>query len=451
MSVFTPQEKKKKRSRKRLWITLAVAVVIIGITVASVASKRRDKPIPVTVEKAVRKSITQLVTATGKIQPEVETKIAPEVSGEIVDLPVKEGQAIHKGDLLLRIKPDVYRAQVEAQQAALSGARSAIEQHRAEVTKAEQDLRRVKNLHNQHLVSDQDLNAAQTQYDIAKSALQTSQFDVQRAEGSLRQINDAFSKTTIYSPTSGTISALESRLGERVVGTSQFAGTEVMRIADLSSMEAQVNVNENDVVNVKVGDAAKISVDAYPDRKIDGVVREIASTASTKNAGTQEEVTNFLVKIRVSDHSIQLRPGMSATADIETSTVQNAVAVPIQSVTVRSTESKLSPDELEKQTARQAASEKSDNRADVTNETEEKQKARAQREKLMRVVFIKKGDKVEQRRVETGIADTTHIEIKSGVKPGEEVVSGSYTVVSRRLKDGAKVEIEKQQGQGKSS
>lgn len=450
MSVFTPQEKKKKKSRKRLWITLIAAVVIIAITVASVASKRRDKPIPVTTEKAVRKTITQLVTATGKIQPEVETKIAPEVSGEIVELPVKEGQTVHKGDLLLRIKPDQYRAQVEASQASLSGARSAIEQHRAEVSKAQQDLQRVQNLHKQHLISDQDLTAAQTQYDIAKSALQTSMFDVQRAEGSLRQINDAYSKTTIYSPAEGTISALESRLGERVVGTSQFAGTEVMRIADLGSMEARVNVNENDVVNVKVGDAAKISVDAYPDRKIDGVVREIASTASTKNAGTQEEVTNFEVKITISDHSVQLRPGMSATADIEASTVQNAVAVPIQSVTVRSTDSKLSPDELEKQSARQAAAEKSDNRADVTNETEEKQKARAQRDKLMRVVFIKKGDKVEQRKVETGIADTTHIEIKSGVKPGEEVVSGSYTIISRKLKDGAKVEIEKQ-GQGKSS
>ena len=445
MSVFTPQEK-KKRSRKRLWITLIIAVAVIGMTVASVASKRREKPIMVTTEKAVRKTITELVTATGKIQPEVEVKIAPEVSGEIVELAVKEGQAVHKGQLLLRIKPDQYRAQVESQQAALSGARSAIAQHRAELTKAEQDLKRIQNLHAQHLISDQDLNAAQTQHDIAKSTLATSEFDVQRAEGSLRQINDAFSKTTIYSPAEGTISALESRLGERVVGTSQFAGTEVMRIADLGSMEAQVNVNENDVINVKIGDTAKISVDAYPDRKIEGVVREIASTATTQNAGSQEEVTNFLVKIRISDHSVQLRPGMSATADIESDTVQNAVAVPIQSVTVRSTESKLSPEVLEKQSAKQAASEKTDNRADVTNETEEKQKARAQREKLMRVVFIKKGDKVEQRKVETGIADTTHIEIKKGVQPGEEVVSGSYTIISRRLKDGAKVAIEKQQG-----
>jgi HlyD family secretion protein len=210
-------------------------------------------------------------------------------------------------------------------------------------------------------------------------------------------------------------------------------------------MEAQVNVNENDVINVKVGDHAFISVDAYPDRKIDGVVREIASTATTNNAGTQEEVTNFLVKIRVSDHTVRLRPGMSTTADIETESVANAVVVPIQSVTVRSIDTKLSPEELEKQSSQQAAKEKDQggSGSDVTNEQIEKQKARAEREKLQRVVFVRDGNKVHQRRVETGIADNTYIEIKSGLKPGEEVVSGSYTAVSRRLKEGSLVEIEK--------
>jgi HlyD family secretion protein len=406
--------------------------------------KKKEKPIPVTTEKAFRKTITQIVTATGKIQPEVEVKIAPEVSGEIIDLPVKEGQPVRKGDLLLRIRPDSYRAQVESQQAALSGARAASVQHRAELAKAEQDYRRIKSLYDQHLVSESDRNAAQTQYDIAKAALETSLFDIQRSEGALKQINDALGKTIIHSPSDGTISTLPARLGERVVGTSQFAGTEVMRIADLSSMEAQVNVNENDVVNVKVGDVAKIHVDAYPDRKIAGVVREIASTATTNNLGTQEEVTNFLVKIRVTDRAVTLRPGMSATADIETSTVENAIAVPIQSVTVRSTESNKSPEEQEKARAQSEAQEKGDNRADVTNLTLEKQKEREQREKLQRVVFVKKGDKVEQRKVETGIADTTYVEIKNGVKPGEEIVAGSYTAISRRLKNGSKVAIEKQ-------
>jgi HlyD family secretion protein len=207
-------------------------------------------------------------------------------------------------------------------------------------------------------------------------------------------------------------------------------------------MEARVNVNENDIVNVKVGDVARISVDAYPDRKIAGVVREIASTATTNNAGTQEQVTNFEVKISVVDKSVRLRPGMSTTADIETATVQNAIAVPIQSVTVRSTDSKLSPEEREKQSA-QSVSKDDDNKAEVSNQTLEKQKERELRDKLERVVFIKSGEIVRMQKVETGIADTTFIEIKNGIKPGDEVVSGSYTVISRKLKDGAKVAIEK--------
>jgi len=432
-----------RKSRKKLYIIIGVVVLVAIAITAIVISKKREKPIPVTTDKAVRKTITQLVTATGKIQPEVLVKISPEVSGEIIDLPVKEGQIVRKGDLLLRIKPDSYRAQVQEQEAALSSARQASVQHGAELAKAQSDYHRAQQLFAAKLLAEAERNTAQTNYDIAKAALQSSLFEIQRAEGGLKQIREALSKTIILSPANGAITSLTSRLGERVVGTSQFAGTEVMRIADLGNMEAQVNVNENDVVNVKVGDAARISVDSYPDRKIAGVVREIASTASTNNAGTQEEVTNFLVKISVSDHSVKLRPGMSATADVETETVQDVVAVPIQSVTVRSTETTLSPEELEKQTAQRNEREKSDNRADVTNETLEKQKARAEKEKLQRVVFVKKGDTVTMRKVETGISDSTDIQIRSGIQPGEEVVSGSYTAISRRLKEGAKVEIEK--------
>src|SRR5258708_5180052 len=432
-----------KRSRKKLIILRIIAVVIVTTVVGAVASRKREKPIEVTTEKAVRRSITQLVTATGKIQPEVLVKISPEVSGEIIELPVKEGQIVQKGQLLLRIKPDTYRAQVEESEAALSGARSASTERRTQLEKSRLDYERAQHLFEQRVTAETDRKAAQTNYEVAQAALQSSQFDIQRAEGALRQIRESLSKTTIVAPSSGAITTLNSRLGERVVGTSQFAGTNVMSIADLSVMEAQVNVNENDVINVKVGDHARISVDAYPDRKINGTVREIASTATTQNAGTQEEVTNFLVKIRVDDHDVRLRPGMSTTADIETDTVANAVAVPIQAVTVRATDSKLSPEELEKQSSQKAAQEKSGSDTNVTNEQLEKQKARAAKEKLMRVVFVRDGKKVHQRRVETGIADNTYIEIKNGLKPGEEVVSGSYTAVSRRLKEGAVVEIEK--------
>jgi HlyD family secretion protein len=431
------------KNKKRLFLLTGAAVVIVLLVGGMVASRKREKPIPVTTDKAFRKNITEIVTATGKIQPEVEVKIAPEVSGEIIDIPVKEGQTVQKGQLLLRIKPDSYKAQVEAQQAALSAARSASVRNRAELAKAENDYNRARHLFEQRLLSEADRNTAQTNYDIAKAALESSLFEIQRAEGALRQINETLSKTTIYSPADGTVSSLPARVGERVVGTSQFAGTEVMHIADLNNMEALVNVNENDIVNVKLADVVRISVDAYPDRKIDGVVREIASTALTKNTGTQEEVTNFEVKIRIADRSVRLRPGMSATADIETATVQNVVAVPIQSVTVRSTESKLSPEEREKQSAQAAARDSSDNRAQATNEMLEKQKAREAREKLQRVVFIKNGDRVRMQKVDTGIADNTYIEIRKGVKPGDEVVSGSYTAISRRLKDGAKVQMEK--------
>ncbi|HEY8848089.1 MAG TPA: efflux RND transporter periplasmic adaptor subunit [Thermoanaerobaculia bacterium] len=432
-----------KRPNKKLLLLIGGAALVIITLVSMVAARKRDKGTPVTTDKAFRKTITQLVTATGKIQPEVEVKIAPEVSGEIISIPVKEGQVVRRGDLLLKIKPDSYQAQVEAQEAALRSAQSASVQNRAQLAKAENDYNRAQHLSTAHLLSEADRNAAQTNYDIAKAALQTSLFDVQRSEGALRQIRDALSKTIIYSPADGTISTLPARAGERVVGTSQFAGTEVMRIADLNNMEAVVNVNENDVVNVKPGDTARITVDAYPDRPITGIVREIASTATTKNAGSQEEVTNFEVKIRIADRSIPLRPGMSATADIETATVQNAVVVPIQSVTVRNTQGNLSPEERDKAAAQQTSQE-AGNKADVTNQAMEKKKARELREELQRVVFIKKGDKVKLQKVETGIADNTYIEIKSGVKAGDEVVSGSYTAISRKLKDGAKVTIEKQ-------
>ncbi|HEY0159443.1 MAG TPA: efflux RND transporter periplasmic adaptor subunit [Thermoanaerobaculia bacterium] len=432
------------RSRKKLFIIIGVALALAIAATAFAVSRKREKPILITTDKAFRTNVTQLVTATGKIQPEIEVKIAPEVSGEIIEIPVREGQLVQKGDLLLRIRPDSYRAQVESQQAALNSARSASVRNRAELSKAETEYRRIQKLFEGGLLSDTDRNSAKTAYDSAHAALQSALYEIQRAEGALRQINEALSKTVIHSPATGTVSSLTSRAGERVVGTSQFAGTEVMRIADLDHMEARVNVNENDVVDVKVGDVARISVDAYPDREIRGVVREIASTALTRNAGTQEEVTNFEVKISIPDRTLRLRPGMSATADIETATVKNVVAVPIQSVTVRSTDTDLSPEEQERRRVKQAARERDDNRADITNQQAEKQKERALRTKLQRVVFIRTGETVKMRKVETGIADNTFMEIRSGVQPGEEVVSGSYTAISRRLKDGAKVAIEKE-------
>src|ERR1044072_9454580 len=292
------------KSRTKLFVLIGLAVAIVGALTAMVINKKSEKTIEITTDKELRKSVTQLVSATGKIHPEVEVKIAPEVSGEIIDIPVKEGQPVHKGALLLKIKPDSYQAQVESQTAALNSARAAAVRNKAELSKAEQDYKRAQNLFAATLLPESDRNTAQTNYEIAKAALDSSLFEIQRAEGALRQINDALSKTIIYAPADGSISSLTSRVGERVDGTVQFAGTEVMRIANLENMEARVNVNENDIVNVRVGDTANISVDAYTDRKIHGVGREIGATAITLNAGSQEQVTNFEVKISIPDHSV---------------------------------------------------------------------------------------------------------------------------------------------------
>ncbi|MBC8044892.1 MAG: efflux RND transporter periplasmic adaptor subunit [Rhizobacter sp.] len=435
----------KKKSRRNLYIIVGIAtVIIIGVIVFLAGRGNKEKPVMVTTEKAFTKTITQIVSATGKIQPEVEVKISPDVSGEIIELPVKEGMAVKKGDLLVKIKPDFYKTQVEQQAAALSGSRSLSLQSKAQVLKAEQEVKRAEELFKQKLLSESDYQTAKTTYESAKATFESSGFDIQRAASSLRQSQTQLSQTTVFAPMSGTISLLNSELGERVVGTSQMAGTEMLRVADLGSMEVRVNVNENDVVNVKVGDTARIGIDAYPNRKFTGVVGQIANTAKTTGLGTQEEVTNFEVKIRVLDKGLALRPGMSATADIETYTVKNAISVPIQSVTVRSTEG-MSTEAMSQQREMEAAKNASGtNDADVSNEKKQRDAEKAERAKLVRVVFIKNGDAVKMQKVETGIADNTHIEIKSGLKAGDEVVSGSYRAISRDLKDGAKVMPEPQ-------
>lgn len=240
----------------------------------------------------------------------------------------------------------------------------------------------------------------------------------------------------------GTVSSRTSEVGERVAGTGQFNAAEVMRVADLASMEVRVNVNENDVVNVKVGDVARIAIDAYPGRRFTGTVKEIASAAKTTGLNTQEEVTNFQVKIRISDKDVALRPGMSATVDIETRTVQNVVAVPIQAVTVRSREGSKTIEQLAMDRDKQAKEAQGEGAAAAVNERQQRAAERADREALQRVVFLREGDKARLVVVETGIADTTHLEVKSGLKSGDEVVSGPFSVITRTLKDGSLVKLE---------
>lgn len=435
--------KKKKKPFWRRWYFIVGVLLLLWIIISSILGKR-EKPIPVTTEKAVRKTILQTVSATGKVQPEVEVKISPEVAGEIIELPVEDGMAVKKGALLLKIRPDSYKALLEAQEAAISGARAVNLQQKATLAKTESDLRRAQDLFSKKMISESEFSTAQTARDVAKSTYESSQHEIERAEAGSSQARDQLSKTTIYSPIDGNVTVLNSKLGERVVATNQFAGTEVMRVADLSHMEARVDVNENDVVTVKIGDKATVKIDAYRDRKFTGTVQQIANTGKTTGAGTQEEVTNFEVKIRIEDHDVSLRPGLSCTAEISTDLVKDVVAVPMQSVTIRTGESDLSPEEIEMRKHKAAARDQSDSSAEVTSERQERQAQKEEREKLNKVVFLKKGDKAFMVKVTTGIADDSYIEIKSGVNQGDEVISGSYSAISRKLKDGAKVAIDKE-------
>jgi HlyD family secretion protein len=438
------QVAKKRRSRRKRYIVFGSISLLLLLVIFSVVISKREKPIPVTTEKAVRKTILQTVSATGKIQPQVEVKISPEVAGEIIELPVEDGMQVKKGDLLVKIKPDSYKALLEQQEAAISTAKATNLQQKATMMKTEQDLKRAEDLFEKKLISAQEYNAAQAAYDVAKNTYESSLHEIERAQASSSQARDQLSKTTIYSPLDGTITILNSKLGERLVATGQFAGTEVMRVADLTHMQAIVDVNENDVVNVKLGDKASVKIDAYGDRKFKGVVQQIANTGKTTGAGTQEEVTNFEVKIRIDDHDVALRPGLSCTADIETNMVKDAVAVPMQSVTIRTGESNLSPEEIEKRKQKATAQDKGDNTAELVNERLEKQAAKEEREKLAKVVFVKNGGKARMVKVTTGISDDTYTEIKSGIQQGEEVISGSYSAISRKLKEGAKVTYDKE-------
>ncbi|MBI4625993.1 MAG: efflux RND transporter periplasmic adaptor subunit [Verrucomicrobia bacterium] len=443
-SAATQATVRPPKKSKAVWYVLGGLVLAGAVGYGFYFQKKRAAEIvTVTTEKAVVKTIVQIVSATGKIQPEVEVKIAPEVSGEVTQLGFREGAEVKKGDLLLSIKPDFYQAQVEQQEANLVAAKAMALQAKAQLLKAQDDLKRSEDLFAKKLISDSDIGAARTALEVAQANLENGEAQIRRTEGSLNQARDSLTKTKIYAPIDGKVSSLSTEVGERVAGTGSYGGAEVMRVADLANMEVRVNINENDIVNVKVGDKAKVSIDAFPNRKFDAVVKEIGSAARISGQYTQDEVTNFLVKIRVLDKDVPLRPGMSANADVETKTVENVIAVPIQSVTVRSREGTKTIEQLATEREKKANETKGEGAATAVSDTQRRLADRADRESLQRVVFARTSDTVKMVKVETGIQDTTHIEIKSGLKAGDEVVSGSFGVITRTLKDGSKVKLEK--------
>lgn len=399
-----------KKSKKKTLIFSGIGVVLIILIVLVVLGSKKEPVITVQTETVIRRTITQIVTATGKIYPEVQVTITPEVSGEITALPVKDGQRVRKGQLLLKIKPDFYDA---IRDQAAAGLASSM----ASLSRSESEYKRMKDLFAKGLVSESELEQARSQYEITKA-------QHEQADASLKQTTENLRKTTIYSPMDGTVSELKVELGERVLGTSQFQGTTVMTIADLSRMEARVDVGENDVVLISLGDTARVEVDAFPERKFVALVYEIANTAKTKGLGTQEEVTNFEVKIRITDKNAPLRPGMSMTSTVETETKQNVIAVPIQSVTTRSPkEEKVEESEEGDQPS-----------------LPERQKKEV---KVKEVVFVVDNGVAKTMSVKRGIADDSHVEILEGLEEGKEVVSGSFKAISRELEDGSKVKVDK--------
>lgn len=404
----------KKSKKKIIIFSVAVAALLVLALVVIFGSKK-EQVFSIETEKVVRRTITQSVTATGKIYPEIQVVISPEVSGEVIALPVKEGMRVSKGDLLMKIKPDTYAAMRDRANAGLTSAK-------ANLTRSESENKRANELFAKGLISDSELEQAKTSFEVTRAS-----YD--QAAAALKQSSEDLYKTTIYAPMEGTISALQIELGERVLGTSQFQGTNVMTVADLSRMEARVDVGENDVILISIGDTTRIEVDAIPERKLTGVVYEIANSAKTKGLGTQEEVTNFEVKIRIIDKGVTLRPGMSMTATIETETKPNVLAVPVQSVTTRAPK-KMGEGEMKEPDGGEAI---------AASDPKPKMKA----EKPKEVVFILDNDAVKSVEVKRGISDDQYTEILAGIEEGKEVVSGSYKAINRELEDGSKVRIEK--------
>lgn len=453
VSAPPPAPAARKKSKTK-WLVLGGIVLVVLLGAGAIYKRKHAETVQaVTVEKAVVKTITQVVSATGKVQPETEVKIAPEVSGEITQLNFREGAVVKKGELLLTIKPDAYQAQVEQQDANLVAAKAGEVQAKAQLLKAQDDLKRNEDLFKKSLISDSDIAATRMAAEVAQANYDSAVAQIRRTEGSLSQARDQLTKTMIYAPIDGKVSSLSNEIGDRVAGVGSYGGAEVMRVADLDHMEVRVNINENDIVNVKVGDKAKVAIDAFPNRKFDGIVKEIGSAAKITGQNTQDEVTNFLVKIRIVDKDAPLRPGMSANADVETKTVENVVAVPIQSVTARSKEGAKTIDQVAADREKKVTEMKGEGAATAVNVAQQKRAEKTDRDNTQRVVFVydRNAGVVKMVPVETGVQDTTHIEIKSGLKAGDEVVSGSFGAITRVLKDGMRVELEKPKAENKKA
>lgn len=425
------------KNRRNIILVALGAVVVIVLVVLAMNKGDERSGIKVTAEKVEKRNIIEVVSANGKIQPEKDIKISPYISGEVIELYVKEGDQVKKGDLLAKIDPEIYRANYDRMQAMLNSQKAAEANARAQVAQVEAQFRnaelsfnRNKTLWDQKVISDADNDASKSAYDVAKAgkdaameSLKSAEFGVESSKASLKEAQENLFKTTITAPSDGTVSKLSIEKNERVTGASQFsAGTEIMRIANLESMEVNVEVNENDIVRVTLNDTCLIEVDAYLDKKFKGIVTEISTSANTVGVSA-DQITNFNVKIRILPESYHemvdtasairspFRPGMSATVDIQTETVYNVLSVPIQSVTTRADTSGVVKEE--------------DANIDVA----------ATKDEVKEYVFLNKDGKAQMQEVKTGVQDNTNIEITKGMEEGQEVITGPYRAISKRLKN----------------
>ncbi|QQS30978.1 MAG: efflux RND transporter periplasmic adaptor subunit [Sphingobacteriales bacterium] len=427
---------KKKRSNRLIYILSGVVLVLlIGLFIGKqqgwIGKPQHTK---VATEKAEKRTIIETVSANGKIYPETEVAISPDVSGEVVQLTVEEGDSVKAGVLLAKINPDTYASMVERADAAVNASKSSTSNVEAQITQLQVQLeqarknhQRNKQLFNDAVISQADLETTETavknieaQIAAIRKSAEGATYNVQSAQASLKEAKENLRRTNVYAPISGVVSQLNIKKGERVVGTSQFSGTELMKLANFNNIEVRVDVSENDIIRVSVGDTAIVEIDAYLNRKFTGLVTHIASSANSINQLSGDQITNFTVKIRLlkesyeslfKEYKMPFRPGMSASVDIQTKSAVNVITVPIQAVTTREI-----PDSLKKTKSPQAT-------------------------ELQELVYVVKDSKVKSYPVKPGIQDNTYIEILEGLQPGDEVVSAPYRVVNKTLKDDMPVEV----------
>lgn len=413
----------KNKKLFRIVIIITVAVIILAFIGKRVGWFGKEETFEVTTEKGKKRTIIETTTANGKIQPETEVKLSPDVSGEIVELYVKEGEDVEKGKLLLKIKPDTYISMRDRAEASLNSAKARLAQVEAQYIQSELSYKRNKQLWEQKTISKAEFENAEATFKMTKADVEAARYTVKSGEASLKETEENLIKTSVYAPMSGTISRLNVEKGERVVGTEMMSGTELMRIADLNRMEVIVEVNENDIIRVLTGDTAIVEVDAYMDDKFNGIVTEIANSATTTGISV-DQVTSFDVKILLIKESYQhlitgtnttpFRPGMSATVDIQTETKWDILSVPIQAVTTR---------------------------ADTTEQTYDEEESSFDDEELKQVVFVVNENMALSKEVETGIQDNNYIEILSGITEEDEVVIAPYSAISKKLNDSSLVEV----------